>query len=127
MLVLFQFLVTLGLMTSCAGLLYVGVRGMARLEDEMVYMPEHKSFWKRLSSSGFLERLDTFLVRLIHRILRKVRIALLRLDNILTVWLKKTRLKNGEEGIMSEFKEMTGMMARSPKEGNILSDIHEAD
>ncbi|MEK7094263.1 MAG: hypothetical protein AAB903_02920, partial [Patescibacteria group bacterium] len=107
--------------------LYMGVRVMARLEDEVIYMPERKSFWKRLSSSGFLERLDIFLVRLIHRFLRRTRIVLLRLDNILTVWLKKTRLKSGEEGIHTEFKEMTGMLARSPKEGHILSDIREAD
>ncbi|MEK7094449.1 MAG: hypothetical protein AAB903_03880, partial [Patescibacteria group bacterium] len=62
MLVLAQFIFTLALMTSFGGLLYMGVRVMARLEDEVIYMTERKSFWKRLYSSGFLDRLDIFLV-----------------------------------------------------------------
>ncbi len=125
MLVIAQFIFTIVLMISFGGLLYVGVRGMSRLEDELIFSPERVSFWKRLANSGILERLDKTLVQLTHRFLRRLRVVLLRFDNILTVWLKKTRLKNGEEGIHTEFKEMTGMLARSPKEGNILSDIQE--
>jgi hypothetical protein len=127
MLVLIQFIFTLALMLSFGGLLYIGVRGMSRLEDEVVFSPGRTSFWKRLTASGFLERLDIFLIRLTHRFLRRLRVILLRFDNILTVWLKKTRLKNGEERVSTEFKEMTGMMARSPREGNVCSDIQEME
>lgn len=127
MLVFAQFVFTLAFMVSFGALLYLSVRGLARLEDEMLAVPERATLWKRLTSSGFLEKVDMFLVHLVHRFLRRIHVLLLRFDNTLTAWLKKTRLKSGEEDILSEFKEMTGLVARSPKEGGILSDIHAED
>ncbi len=105
----------------------MGVRGMSRLEDDVVYSPERKSFWKRLSTSGFLERLDIFSIRIAHRFLRRLHVSLLRFDNTLTAWLKKTRLKNGEEAIETEFKEMTGRLSQAPRRGDLLSDTQEAN
>lgn len=127
MLVFVQFVFTLALMISFGGLLYLSVRGLSRLEDEMVFVPEQSSLWKRLTTSGFLEKLDTFLVRSIHRLLRRVHVFLLRFDNNLTGWLKKTKLKGGEEGILTEFKEMTGRVAQTHRRGDLLSDIQKME
>lgn len=129
MIVFFQYILTVLFMLSVGTMLYLSVRAMSRFEEEAVSTVERKGFWERWTSSGLPEKIDLVLNRVLHRFLRRLKIILLKTDNFLTAWLKKTRLKDETAGNgLIDFKEIisaaNGQDKSSATEGkDLVSDI----
>lgn len=91
---MFQFIVTNIFMVSLGVILYVAVRTLPRIDDSAV--PEKRGAWEKWLSSGLPEKTDKFINAFLAKFLRKTKIALLKIDNSVTLRLNK--VKQGGNG-----------------------------
>ena len=100
-----QFIFTDIFMLSLGAILYLMVRTLPRIAEEP---SEKKNFLDRWAHSDVPERMDAALNSFLFKFLKKVKIFILKLDNMLSKELRK--IKSEENGANSaiDFKEMTG-------------------
>jgi len=95
------------LMVALGTILYLAVRALPRIEEEPA--GESESLLDRWASSEIPEKIDAFLNSFLAKALRKVKVLLLRVDNDLSLHLKK--IKPGENSGAAkpiiDFKEIT--------------------
>ncbi len=84
---MFQFIVTNILMVSLGTVLYLAVRTLPRIEEAA--SPEKRGFLERWVTSEMPEKIDVILNSFLLKFLRRMRVAVMKLDNTLTGQLKK--------------------------------------
>ncbi len=91
-------------MCSFGVVLLLTARSLPRVEEDP---PGTKpSFLDRWAASELPEKIDMALNSFLAKFLRKLRVALLRVDNNITGWLKKVKAENGKtESLMKEIAE----------------------
>jgi hypothetical protein len=74
-------------MTSLAVLIYLVARTIPRIDENVTLSVPRNSFFDKLVSKVPLEKFDLMFDNLLEKILRKFKIIVMKLDNILTKWL----------------------------------------
>ncbi|OGZ03113.1 MAG: hypothetical protein A2604_00100 [Candidatus Liptonbacteria bacterium RIFOXYD1_FULL_36_11] len=91
-----ELILYLVLMTSVAVVAVVFSRGIPRVEDE-----KEEGFYARLDkwvASLPFSKADIFLKNSSHKVLRKLRVSLMKVDNFLDDFLERTKETNGANG-----------------------------
>ena len=92
-----EFIVTLILMTSLGMIFYLIVRSLPRIHEEPAVM--HKeNFLDRWAASDIPERIDANFNSFLGKSLRRIKVYLLKIDNVLTDRIKKLKVENGKGG-----------------------------
>jgi hypothetical protein len=101
------FIFTLLLMFSLSGVLYLMVRALPRVEDAAIVSgDEHRGFLDRWARSQLPEKFDRWFNGFLLKFLRKFKVFILKLDNIVSTHLRKIHHeKNGKKTI--DFKEIS--------------------
>ena len=86
---MFRFIVQTFIMLSLGGMLYLMAKALPRVSDE-----EHADYLRQSRLMEYLEILDEFLKSFFEKILRRLRVWLLKLDNMITKKLDRFK-KNG--------------------------------
>ena len=100
-----QFIFTDILMLSMGAVLYLMVRALQRIAEEP---PEEKNFLDRWAHSDIPERMDAALNNFLLKFLRKMKILILKLDNILSKELRKIKPEENSAKPIIDFKEIAG-------------------
>ncbi len=93
------------LMVSFSAVLYLMVRALPRVTEEP---PAKTGFLDRLAHSQLPEKLDAALNGFLLKFLRKVKIVILKIDNLLASHLQQIKSKENAEKSGIDFKDMTG-------------------
>ena len=125
MLDLIQFIIVIVIIVSSSFIIYASLKSIARLDN--INSPGIQgSLWERWTRSGISEIFDKKLNKVLHRFLRKIKIFILKTDNKLTYWLKKTRDEdNGNGNSQADFKEISEAVANG-REHKLLSDMRKS-
>jgi len=94
-----EFIFQIIFFTSLAGVLVVVSRSIPRIREEEI--KGDFSFEKWIESLP-LDRIDYVLKNFSHKVLRKLRLILLKVDNAVGKYLEKTKESNGGNGIKVE-------------------------
>jgi len=101
-------------MLSLGAVLYLMVRALPRIAEEP---SEKKNFLDRWAHSDIPEKMDAALNNFLLKFLRKVKIFILKIDNMLSKELRKIKPKeNGAEPVI-DFKEIAGQGKSEEKDG----------
>lgn len=100
-----QFFLTNVLLVSLGAMLYLIARTMPRIEEEE--SPERTGILDRWLASEMPERIDAVLNASLEKFLRKLKIALLKVDNALNERLKKMKTASGAGNAQIDFQELT--------------------
>jgi hypothetical protein len=100
-----QYIVSFLLVLSVGSVLYVSLQGVSRMEDVPTDGTQG-NLWERWTRSGLPERIDRALNRSLHRLLRRLKVGMLKADNRITLWLKKTRTDIDEEDDRIDFNSI---------------------
>lgn len=108
---MFQFILTNVFSISLGVLLYFVIRTLPRIEPDSG-VPDTKGFFERLIVSKIPERVDGAVNSFLFKFLRKFKVALLKVDNIVGRQIKKIQPEangNGENADKSaiDFAEIT--------------------
>lgn len=89
---MYDFFLQTVFMASLAGVVYLISRGVPRISES----EESKSsfFSKSFSSPIFLEKVDGFISSLLEKILRKLKVFLMRVDNVISGYINKVKLSS---------------------------------
>lgn len=90
-------------MISISVVLYLMVRALPRVTEEA---PARAGFLDRLAHSELPEKLDAALNGFLIKFLRKAKVAILKIDNLLYSHLQNIRSKETVEKTGIDFKEM---------------------
>lgn len=90
-------------MLSLGAVLYLMVRALPRIVEEP---PEKKNFLDRWAHSDIPEKMDAALNGFLVKFLRKVKILILKLDNMLSKELRKIKPEENGAKPVIDFKEM---------------------
>ncbi len=99
------FIATSILMVCLSGVLYLSVRALPRIVEEP---SEHMGFFDRWAHSEVPEKIDAALNGFLLKFLRKIKVGMLRLDNMLAKHLQKIHATENEKKVGIDFKDMTG-------------------
>lgn len=88
---LYNFALQLLVFLSLGTIIIVLGRAMPRVEDEVILSPKKKDYLNRIAKSLPMERADAIINVVLHKILRKTKIAILRADNVVTDKLRVLR------------------------------------
>lgn len=117
----FQFVITNVLMLSVGTVIYMSVRTLPRIEEDLA--AGKKGMFERWITSEVPEKIDKMLNGFLFKTMKKARVLLLRFDNTLGEQLKKIRPDgngNGKQNTHPGFKDITG-------EGNSEQVAKESD
>lgn len=99
---MYNFILQIALMMSLGTMIYLIARKAPQIGDEIVGQP--KSKFDYLFASLRLEKIDPILHNFLEKLLRKMKLFLMKLDNITNSYLEKVKKykindngKNGEE------------------------------
>jgi hypothetical protein len=98
-----QFIFTDIFMLSLGAVLYLMVRALPRIAEEP---SEKKNFLDRWAHSDVPERMDAALNSFLFKFLKKVKIFILKLDNMLSKELRKIKSEGNGANSAIDFKEM---------------------
>ena len=98
-----QFIFTDILMLSLGVVLYLMVRALPRIAEEP---SEKKNFLDRLAHSDIPEKMDAILNIFLLKFLRKVKILVMKLDNMLSRGLRKIKPEENGAKPAIDFKEI---------------------
>ena len=102
-----QFILTTLFMVSFGGLLYLLARSLPRIDDEATL--ERGTVLDRWVASEMPEKLDVVLNAFLAKFFRRLRVFLLRVDNVVSDTLKKIPTEtNGNSKKKIDFKEIHG-------------------
>lgn len=90
---MFQFIITNIFMVSLGVMLYVAIRTLPRIEENLAQ--DKKVIWERWLASEMPEKLDRALNGFLLKFLRRLKIVLLKIDNSLAKHLRKVHQANG--------------------------------
>lgn len=102
---MFQFVVTNILMVSLGIVLYLVARALPRVDETS--RPAHGPLGRWITSE-IPERVDTALNNFLGKFLRRTKVFLLKIDNMLTEHIKKTKTENGSGKARIDFNDITG-------------------
>ncbi|MBS3902967.1 MAG: hypothetical protein KGZ30_01170 [Anaplasmataceae bacterium] len=102
--VLAEYIVSFLFIISLGVFLYLSLQGVTRMDDDT--QGEQGSLWERWTRSGLPEKIDRRINHTLHRLLRRVKVAMLKADNRITLWLKKTRTDIDEEDDRIDFSSI---------------------
>ena len=91
---MFQFILTNVFMISLGALLYFVIRTLPRIELDPK-TPDTKGFFERLVVSRIPERVDGVVNNFLFKFLRKFKVVLLKVDNVVGKQLKRVQPENG--------------------------------
>lgn len=120
-----QFIVTDVLMVSLGAILYLAVRTLPRVEENLP--SEKKGIFERWIASEVPEKIDVAINGFLAKLLRKIKVLLLKVDNSLSGHLQKIKPEglNGNGGDKAkptiDFKEIT----EQNKNGDSVSEKQE--
>ncbi len=104
---MFAFILNLLLMICLGTILILVVRVLPRIPDESGVKEEKKTYFERWLISELPEKADVYLSNLLAKWIRKIRVFIMKADNLLGDHLKKMGAKNGKgESFANGFKEM---------------------
>lgn len=92
-----DFILQMALMGSLGAMAYLIARAVPRVSDGEAHREPHGKFDAWLGSLP-LERVDAFLNTSLEKALRKTKIGVLKVDNLLTTYLNKVKAGNGKNG-----------------------------
>lgn len=101
-------------MLSLGAILYLMVRALPRITEEP---SEKKNFLDRLAHSDVPEKMDAALNSFLFKFLRKAKILVLKLDNMLSKKLRKIKSEENDVRSAIDFKEMAGQNKNSEEDG----------
>jgi len=104
---MFQFIITNILMLSLGTILYLLVRSLPRI-DESEANSANESLIERWVASEIPERVDDLIKTFTGKLLRKFKVFLLKIDNLLTERLKKIKNENGNGRSKISFGDIRG-------------------
>lgn len=86
---MYDFIVQIVLVGSLAVMIYLLARALPRVTDDQGVMPS--GFFDRLVDKLPLERIDVFISAALEKMLRKAKILVLKLDNVINSYLEQIR------------------------------------
>lgn len=105
------FVFTLLLMFSLSGVLYLMVRALPRIEegaaDSGGFGSEPRSWLDRWAHSEMPEKLDAWFNGFMLKFLRKFKVSVLKLDNMISTRLRKIHHEKNENDKKIDFKDIT--------------------
>src|ERR1700688_4477270 len=101
-----EFIFTIILMASLSVVLYLMVQALPRLTEEP--HTERKNFLDRWAHSEIPEKVDASLNGFLLKLLRRIRVLVLKLDNSLSNHLQKIRHDENSKKSNIDFKEISG-------------------
>jgi hypothetical protein len=105
------FIFTLLLMFSLSAVLYLIVRALPRVEE--VNGPTHNGFLDRWAHSHIPEKIDEWFNSFLLKFLRKSKVSILRMDNMISGHLRKINTTTAENDKKIDFKDIK---EKEPKE-----------
>lgn len=100
---MYNFILEIALMVSVAAMIYLVARAVPRVEDETAE-PRGKSKLDDFLSSVPLSKLDAALSNSLEKVLRRTRLVLMKLDNVVSRYLHKVKKFNKVGERLSEEK-----------------------
>ncbi len=112
-----QFIFVNILMVSLAAIIYVVVRTLPRIDDGT---PGNKNVFEKWLTSELPERFDAIFNGFLMKLLRKLKVVLLKVDNYLSGHIKKIKPEGDTNGRSKaiDFKEITAEKNGVAKEEN---------
>lgn len=102
---MYDFILQIIIIVSLAVLVYLVARVVPRI-SEMVVPTSQKNYLDELIKKIPLDKIDAFLNSLIAKVLRKAKIFVLKLDNLISGYLSKFKTKdNGKEALSRDILE----------------------
>lgn len=81
---MYSFILQFIVMVSLAAIIYLVARTIPRIDENVVLGETKKSFFDDLVPKLPLEKIDLFFSNLLEKMLRRVKIVIMKIDNILT-------------------------------------------
>ncbi len=103
-------------MVSLSVALYLVVRTLPRIVDEPVH--DKRSILDGWTHSHIPEKIDTFLNGFLLKLLRKLKVFVLRIDNTLSKHLEKVKPEDNGKKSSIDFKEIAGNGSTVEKSDN---------
>ncbi|MFA6354519.1 MAG: hypothetical protein WCX12_02430 [Candidatus Paceibacterota bacterium] len=100
-----QFILSVLLLGSIGVILYLVARSLPRIEEGEVRRDE-LGFWGKLVASEIPEKADQLFNSFLVKFLRKLKVFLLKIDNMISRRLKKIKHKNAGAPPTSGFEDM---------------------
>jgi hypothetical protein len=102
----YNFLLQIIMMAALAAAVYIFSRAIPRIDDEaMAASPKEGLWWERTMKRIPLNKIDDSFDNFMEKTLRKVKIVLMKADNLVTGKLKglksESGKKNGDSGLVS--------------------------
>ena len=94
---MYDFILQLTFMGSLGTIVYLVARAVPRISDGEAHLTPHGKFDAWLGSLPF-EQVDAFLNTSLEKTLRKTKIGVLKVDNLLTTYLNKVKSASGKNG-----------------------------
>ena len=88
-------IIELAMMVSLAAMLYILISILPRIDDSKIQEVTAKISFHSLV--GYLERADEFILSFLEKGLRRARVVILKLDNVVTKKLGEFKKKEGKE------------------------------
>lgn len=116
---MYNFILQILIMLSLSVLIYLMARTIPRIDESVVIsLPKH-SFFDKIASKMPLEKFDSMAGKLLEKILRKFKILVMKLDNILTRWLSGFKPNARKE------KNVRPSIFDNPDSGSIINKPEE--
>jgi hypothetical protein len=106
-----EFIFTTILMICLGTVLYLTVQALPRIEE---IPTDEKGFLERWATSEMPEKIDAAFNNFLNKFLRKVKVMILKLDNMLTRHLQKIKPEEDKRPNI-DFKEISGQNKEEPK------------
>ncbi len=114
---MFDFILSLIIMIAAGAMLTLMIRALPRVEDAGA--PEKRSVFERWATSEFPERIDAAFHAFLVKFFRRLKIALLKVDNFLNEKIKKIPTEaNGNGKTKIDFREITGEKSVAEEDKN---------
>jgi hypothetical protein len=81
---MYNFILQFLIMTSLAIIIYLVARATPRIDENIVFSKSKNSFFDNIAYKLPLEKIDLISSNLLEKLLRRVKIIILKIDNILT-------------------------------------------
>lgn len=81
---MYSFTLQFLIMSSLAAIIYLVARTVPRIDENVILGGEKKSFFDNLISKLPLEKIDLLINNLTEKLLRRIKIVIMKIDNVLT-------------------------------------------
>lgn len=99
-----EFILTNLSLISAGLIIYLLIRALPRVDEKDI---KEKGLIDKWISSGIPEKIDRIINSVLEKILRKIKVFLLKIDNLLSKRLQKIKdEKSSKESLIDEFKKL---------------------